>query len=124
MGRLAHTEVRRAADNRCPTLVDRAADTMLQQIEELLNAEAPPLARMEDTLTEGYAQALALEAERWRLERRIGEVAREGGADVGDEIRLLGTRLTSADGRLAELRSLLGSLHERARIARHAAAKR
>jgi hypothetical protein len=95
---------------------------MLQQIEELLNAEAPPLARLEDTLTEGYAQALALEAERWRLERRIGEVAREGGTDVGDEIRSLGSRLTSADDRLAELRSLLGSLHERARLARHAAA--
>lgn len=42
---------------------------MLEQIEELLGAEEPTLARMEDTLTEGYAQALALEAERWRLER-------------------------------------------------------
>ena len=54
---------------------------MREQIERLLTApasgaEAPTLARMEDTLTEGYAQALALEAERWRLERRIGEVAR------------------------------------------------
>ena len=39
-------------------------------------ASAPTLARLEDTLTEGYARALALEAERWRLERRIGEVAR------------------------------------------------
>ena len=48
---------------------------MLKQIEELLDAEAPPLARMADTLTEGYA-----------------------------------------------LRSLLGTLHERARTARHAAA--
>jgi hypothetical protein len=103
--------------------VERAADTMLQQIEELLSAEAPPLARMEDTLTEGYAQALALEAERWRLERRIGEVAREGGMDVGEEIRSLGSRLTNADGALAELRSLLGSLHERARLARHTAAE-
>jgi hypothetical protein len=95
---------------------------MLKQIEELLDAEAPPLARMEDTLTEGYAQALALEAERLRLERRIGEVAREGRDDVGDEIRSLGSRLSSADGRLTELRSLLGTLHERARTARHAAA--
>jgi hypothetical protein len=39
---------------------------MQEQIEELLSAEAPTLARVEDTLTEGYAQALALEAERWR----------------------------------------------------------
>jgi hypothetical protein len=102
--------------------VDRADDTMLRQIEELLNAEAPPLARMEETLTEGYAQALALEAERWRLERRIGEVAREGGTDIVEEIRSLGAKLTKADGKLAELRSLLGSLHERARLARAAAA--
>jgi hypothetical protein len=95
---------------------------MLQQIEELLDAEAPPLARLEETLTEGYAQALALEAERWRLERRIGEVAREGGDDAGDEIRSLGSRLSKTDGSLAELRTLLGALHERARTVRHAAA--
>ncbi len=96
---------------------------MLEQIEELLSAEAPPLARIEETLTEGYARALALEAERWRLERRIGEVAREGRDDIGDEIRSLGSRLSNADGKLTELRTLLGSLHERARVVRLAAAK-
>ena len=94
---------------------------MQAQIEELLSADAPTLAHMEDTLTEGYAKALALEAERWRLERRLGEVAREGRPDVGDELRTLGIRLTRADGELATLRSLLGSLHERARVVRLAA---
>jgi len=93
---------------------------MLEQIEELLASEQPTLARMEDTLTEGYAQALALEAERWRLERRIGEVAREGRTDAGDELRTLGSRLTHADGELTKLRTLLGTLHERARRARKA----
>ncbi len=96
---------------------------MQAQIEELLNATAPTLARMEDTLTEGYAQALALEAERWRLERRIGEVAREGRTDIGEELRALGTRLTRADGELTKLRSLLGSLRERARVVRLAASR-
>jgi hypothetical protein len=96
---------------------------MQAQIEELLSADAPTLARMEDTLTEGYAKALALEAERWRLERRIGEVAREGRTDIGEELRSLGTRLTHADGELASLRSLLGSLHERARVARSSASR-
>jgi len=91
---------------------------MLEQIEELLSADAPTLARMEDTLTEGYAQALALEAERWRIERRLGEVAREGRTDLGEELKLLGTRLTRADGELAQLRTLLGTLHERARTVR------
>ena len=93
---------------------------MQAQIEELLSADAPTLARMEDTLTEGYAKALALEAERWRLERRIGEVAREGRTDIGEELRSLGTELTRADSELLELRSLLGTLHERARTLRKA----
>jgi hypothetical protein len=104
----------------------------MEQIQELLNAptsgaEAPTLARMENTLTEGYAQALALEAERLRLERRLGEVARsvEGGGGDGssfvEELASLARRLTSADGELTKLRSLLGSLHERTRSARLAA---
>ena len=101
--------------------VERDGDTMQAQIEELLSADAPTLARMEDTLTEGYAKALALEAERWRLERRIGEVAREGRTDIAEELRSLGMRLTRADGELTKLRSLLGSLHERARVVRSAA---
>jgi hypothetical protein len=91
---------------------------MQQQIEELLSADSPTLARMEDTLTEGYARALALEAEHWRLERRIGEVAREGRTDIAEELKSLSTRLTQADGELTQLRSLLGTLHERSRAAR------
>jgi len=105
---------------------------MLQQIEELLDApasgaSAPTLACMEDTLTEGYAQALALEAERWRLERRLGEVARTAAGpdhDVtgfAEEVTRLATRITSTDGELTHLRRLLGSLHERARSTRRAA---
>jgi hypothetical protein len=48
-------------------------------------------------------------------------MAREGGADVGEELQSLGKRLTSADSELAELRMLLGSLQARARSARAAA---
>ncbi len=102
----------------------------MDQIQQLLNAptsgaEAPTLARLEDILTEGYALALALEAERWRLERRLGEVARsvEGGdgSSFVEELASLAKRLTSADGELTSLRSLLGSLHERTRSVRLAA---
>jgi hypothetical protein len=92
----------------------------MQQIEQLLGADAPTLARLEEMLTEGYAQALTLEAERWRLERRLGELARGGDGDVGEELRSLGRRLSSADDELAELRMLLGSLNERTRLARAA----
>jgi len=100
-----------------------------QQIAELLKMpssgeEAPTLARLEDTLTEGYAEALALEAERLRIERRLGEVARSAGNGsengVAQELTSLSRRLTTADGELASLRTLLGSLRDRARATRGA----
>jgi hypothetical protein len=103
---------------------------MLEQIEQLLTApasgaEAPTLAHMEDTLTEGYARALALEAERWRLERRLGEVARAvEGPDISsfaEELTALAKRLTHADGELTQLRTKLGSLRDRAHTMRVAA---
>jgi hypothetical protein len=99
-----------------------AALPMVQQIEDLLNASAPSLEHVEDTLTEGYATALALEAERLRLQRRIGEVARRATGDHTEELRTLDSRLTSADGELERLRSVLGSLYARARLMRAAEA--
>lgn len=72
-----------------------------EELAELLTlpedgAAAPSLATLELRLTDGYAQALALEAERLRIERRLGEVDRE----------------------LARLRPLLRSLQNRARALR------
>lgn len=99
-----------------------AAISMVHQIEDLLNAAAPSLEHVEDTLTEGYATALALDAERLRLQRRIGEVARSATGEHADELRSLGSRLTTADSELDRLRSLLSSLYERARLMRAAAA--
>jgi hypothetical protein len=69
-----------------------AAAPMVDQIEALLEADDSTLARVEDTLTAGYARALALEGEVLRLERELGQ-----------------------------LRSLLGTLHDRARVLRAAA---
>jgi hypothetical protein len=97
------------------------------EIAELLRmpengAGAPSLDAIESTLTEGYAAALELEAERWRLERRLGEVARDAGEvsahSVAAELAQLSERLETADGELARLRSLLRSLHARARSVR------
>jgi hypothetical protein len=97
--------------------------TLFDEISQLLaapsqGADAPPLARLEDTLTAGYARALALEAERWRLERRIGEVAAaikdESSQLHTDEIAKLAERLSDADGELSRLRGLLASLRVRA----------
>jgi ABC-type phosphate transport system auxiliary subunit len=83
-----------------------------------LGEDAPSIAAIEDTLTAGYARALALEAERWRLERRIAEVAAQLGRkpqdDEHDELTELGQRLSAADGDLTLLRRLLASLRSRA----------
>jgi ABC-type phosphate transport system auxiliary subunit len=97
------------------------------EIAELLRlpengAGAPSLAAIESTLTDGYAEALALEAERLRIERRLGEVARDAGDvsahSVAAELAELTERLDSADGELTRLRALLRNLQTRRRLLR------
>jgi septal ring factor EnvC (AmiA/AmiB activator) len=61
---------------------------------------SPTLAALENTLTDGYAETLALEAERLRIERRLREI----------------------DDELAHLRPLLRALQDRARSRRRNAA--
>ena len=93
-----------------------------EEIRTLLDAppvgeDAPSIDAVEHTLTAGYARALALEAERWRLEHRIAEVASklaEAGESRHSELANLGQRLSTADGDLARLRELLASLRLRA----------
>jgi hypothetical protein len=89
------------------------------EIAELLRmpengAGAPSLDAIESTLTHGYAEALALDAERSRIERRLGEVARDAGEvsahSVAAELVSLSKRLDTADGELAQLRMLLHDL--------------
>lgn len=101
--------------------MERAAPPMVQQIEHLLADAEPTLADLEETLTQGYAEALALEAERLRIERRLGEIARNSAGDEVAELRLLGSRLTRADGELVRLRTMLSALRDRARVLRAAA---
>jgi hypothetical protein len=102
---------------------------VLQRIEALLDtpatgAAAPSLASLEATLTEGYAEALALEAERSRIERRFGEVVRTVEEPVAngvtDELLVLARRLTHADAEIGRLRAVLRRLQARTRDLRHA----
>jgi ABC-type phosphate transport system auxiliary subunit len=88
--------------------------------------KAPSLDEIEDTLTAGYANALALDAERLRIERKIAEIAASLDAEPEDsraaELATLGQRLTAAGGDLAQLRALLSSLRTRANEVRTTAA--
>lgn len=81
--------------------------------------------RLENSLTAGYAHALALEAEHWRIQRRLGEVAGAlDGSDTkrkGHELAELGRRLRETDTELADLRTLLASVKLRFDQARRAA---
>jgi predicted nucleic acid-binding Zn-ribbon protein len=99
-------------------------------IRELLTTPAPGettpfLERLDATLTAGYAHALQLEAERSRLERRIGEVAAKLEDDQNgpavSELASLARRLTSANENIASLRRLLTSLRDRRTSIRQAA---
>ena len=70
-----------------------------------------PAARADDvehTLTDGYARALALEAERLRAQERMRALA--GSAEHVDEVRAIKGRLERLDQQVAELRGLLGAL--------------
>lgn len=75
---------------------------------------APTLDAIETTLTDGYAESLAIQAERSRIERRLGEVVRDAGEVsahcVAAELAELSKRLETADDELARLRTLLHDL--------------
>jgi hypothetical protein len=93
--------------------------TFLEEIDALLEVSAHAgagLETIERTLTDGYAYALTLDAERWRLERQLGEVAGSmGEADVStEEVAGLGERLAAVRDELTRLRSKLSALRVRA----------
>jgi len=103
--------------------------TLYEDIHALLQ-EAPGaeqgafLARLEHTLTDGYARALVLEAERMRLARRMDELTYGLQDDPGDaptdELATVARRLSDTDSELTSLRDTLAGLRARARALRAA----
>ena len=95
---------------------------VLTEIRSLLDLpadrEPPPRAVVEDTLTSGYAAALALEGERLRAEQELRNLLRARTElkrrERDAEIAGLTERLDSADRELAGLRALLSSLRAQA----------
>src|SRR4051812_41180750 len=100
---------------------------LLERITGLLtNRPADPgkplVTEMEDTLTDGYARALQLEAERMRLERRIGELAhRVEGREEADELKAVAARRQDVEVELQGLRDRLGALQKHLAAVRAAA---
>jgi hypothetical protein len=100
--------------------VDERLPAVMTEIRSLLDlpegADAPTRAEVENTLTSGYAYALALEGECLRIERRLRVLFGTQGrrAAVADEIADLTGRLAHTDQELAGVRSLLSSLRAQA----------
>jgi len=92
------------------------------RLEDLLRAleqgQDPDRLRLENTLTDGYAWALKLDAECARLERSIGSLASEldhaNGEQHARELSQSARRLARSKRELAALRGLLGELRAEA----------
>jgi hypothetical protein len=91
---------------------------VLEQIQAVLAASTHDLDEIERTLTDGYAHALSLEAEKWRLEKRMAEVT--SGIQRGDtvkkarELAALSKKLDGNAGDLTMLRAKLADLRRHA----------
>jgi hypothetical protein len=118
MGRSAYTKPSPRWDNRGPSgdcdvhqELGSVTDRINLTLARLEQRDYPDRARLEATLTDGYAFALRLDAECDRLERRISEYAAGLGADGGvEQARELSALARLLARRRAELDSLRGLL--------------
>src|SRR3954447_6261353 len=94
--------------------VDPDRATVLADIRALAAAPAPRLEEVERTLTDGYAHALRLEAERLRLQRELERSALVLGDDSGgaDEGAGRARGVATTGGELADPRAAL-ALHKK-----------
>lgn len=103
-----------------PSLIDRI-ETLVEQ-----PADGSPtvlLEAMEHTLTDGYAQALAIEGELLRTEREIAAGLAEAGRENGAaNLVALSERLAEQERELERLRELLAGLRVHLETVRRAAA--
>jgi hypothetical protein len=82
---------------------------------------APTLDDIEYLLTSGYARAMSIEAEQWRVQRLIVDVALRLADEYNElqacELRKLARELRGLDEELVEIRALISSLRARANAA-------
>ena len=125
MGLAALVAAARPLDNRL-TVAYESMPALFEQIDALLAEPAPrepdELARLERTLTDGYAHALSLEAERLRLERRMSELAGElhdgNQEQKAEELVKVSRRISTAGDEIERLRATLARLRALARTVR------
>jgi hypothetical protein len=90
---------------------------LFERIQTLIDASDRDLEQIERTLTDGYAKALSLEAEQYRIQKRITEVAHalgDGDAVAAQELIALADRLDGTAGELSALRGRLAALRRHA----------
>jgi hypothetical protein len=89
-------------------------DALMGEIGALLASSSRDLDLLERTLTDGYATALSLEGEHWRLRRQLGVIV--SSLEDGDvesksrELSDLARRIELSEGTLARLREILARL--------------
>ncbi len=96
--------------------------SLTERLEDLLSAleggHDPGRMRLENTLTDGYAWALKLDAECSRFERAIGTLASEldhaSGEQQARELSRTARKLARSKRELAALRGLLSALRTEA----------
>jgi len=91
---------------------------LLHEIGALIDAPSVDRAHVERTLTDGYAHALSLEAEQWRLRKRVEEITKalqrqDDAAARAKELRAITRRLDGTAGDLSRLRTQLAQLRTR-----------
>jgi len=86
--------------------------TLLEEIHALIEAPAVERARVERTLTDGYAHALNLEVQGLRLQKRVDALS---GNDGAKELKVLAKQLDGNAGELSTLRGVLAQLRRRIR---------
>jgi hypothetical protein len=105
-----------------PDQLAAVTDRINLLLARLKRGDYPDRARLEDTLTDGYACALSLDAECERLERRIAEHAAEltgeNAEEHGRELSALARLLAERRKELNSLRDLLALLRAGAQEAR------
>jgi hypothetical protein len=91
--------------------LDSTTDRINVLLERIERGDYPERARLEETLTDGYAWALKLDAECGRLERRISagaeQLAQEASEERARELSTLARLLTHRRRERDSLRNLL-----------------